>query len=326
MVVRAAQQGSRNWSRSELHGLLNIDKPLRRTSHDVVAKLRRVLGVQKIGHTGTLDPLATGVMVICVGKATKIARFLVGLDKEYWATMRLGGESDTLDAHGNISISERFPDISFEELHRVFRRFIGQQEQIPPMFSAVKHRGQPLYRLARQGKTVERQPRQVYIRSLEICRFEPPRVAFQVSCSSGTYIRVLAADIGKQLGFGAYLLELRRTRLGPFRCEDALPLAQALKLAKAGRLGEQLMPVSRGLEEYPRLVVHPWAAFRVLHGQPMTKEIFQKVAPGAQKGDEVRIVDPQGRLLAMAQLLVHSHQLSRLAPTDLTCRSLRTLS
>jgi tRNA pseudouridine55 synthase len=325
MVVRADPQAPRTLSEPQLNGLLNIDKPPQWTSHDAVANLRRVLGFQKIGHTGTLDPMATGVLLLCVGKATRAVRFLVGLEKDYLATMRLGGESDTLDAQGHISITQESPRVSLADVQKVFGHFTGEQEQIPPMFSAVKHRGQPLHRLARRGKTVERRPRLVIIRSLEIHRFEPPHVTFRVTCSSGTYIRVLAADMGHELACGAYLTKLTRTRLGPFRYQDALPLPQAVKLAKTGKLEPHLMPVSRGLEGYPKLVVQIWAISRVLHGQPLTREIFQEVAPDARKGDEVRIEDPNGRLLAMAQLLIPGQQISRLAPTDLACRSLRVL-
>jgi tRNA pseudouridine55 synthase len=313
-------------SRPELNGLLNIDKPLKWTSHDVVAKMRGVLGVRRIGHTGTLDPMATGVLLLCVGKATRMARFLMGLDKEYLATMRLGGVSDTLDAQGQISISEESPKVSLKDLHEIFRRFTGQLEQIPPMFSAVKHKGQPLYRLARQGKTVERRPKTVVIRSLEIYRFEPPHVTFQVACSSGTYIRVLAADVGGELGCGAYLTSLSRTKVGPFQLQDALPVSRAMELAFNEQLEACLLPVSQGLEAYPRLVVHPWAVTRILNGQSMTREIFQEVDPGAQRGDELRIEDPEGKLLAMAQLLIAADDFSKIAPADRVCKALRIMS
>jgi tRNA pseudouridine55 synthase len=270
--------------------------------------------------------MATGVLLICVGQATKVVRFLVSLEKEYLATMRLGGESDTLDAQGHVSIWEKSPKVSMADVQEVFGDFIGQQEQVPPMFSAVKYRGQPLYRLARRGKTVERRSRKVTIHSLEICCFALPYVTFRISCSSGTYVRVLAADIGQKLNCGAYLTELIRTRLGPFRSQEALSLAQAVALAGTGKLQAHLVPMSRGLEDYPRLVVHSWATSRVLHGQPLTREIFQEVSADVKRGDKVRIEDPNGRLLAMAQLLIDTQQISRLVSSDLACRSLRVLS
>ena len=196
-------------------GLFNVDKPAGWTSHDVVAKFRSLIKLRQIGHTGTLDPMATGVLLLCVGAATKMARFLVGLEKEYHGVMRLGASSDTLDAQGNISTRVGRVETSPEELEEIFRRFTGELQQIPPMYSAVKHRGQPLHRLARRGQSVERQPRTVTIRSLHLDRYQPPRAAFRVVCTSGTYVRVLAADIGDALGTGAYLESLRRQRVGP---------------------------------------------------------------------------------------------------------------
>ncbi|KPL20011.1 MAG: hypothetical protein AMJ92_00775 [candidate division Zixibacteria bacterium SM23_81] len=326
MAIGETRRNSGIQQRSELSGLLNIDKPSGWTSHDVVAKVRRALRIQKIGHTGTLDPIATGVLLLCVGRATKMARFLVGLEKEYRATIMLGGESDTLDAQGQISLSNESPKVSMAEMRKVCDRFLGTQEQIPPMFSAVKHRGQPLYRLARQGKTVARHPRPVFIRSLEICHIDLPQVILQISCSSGTYIRVLAADIGKELGCGAYLLELKRTRLGPFRDGDALPLARVVELAQLEQLEQFLLPVGQGLITYPRFVVRPREVSRVIHGQPMTREIFREVDIGAKKGDAIRIEDTEGKLLAMAELLVHTDQLTSLTFSDRICRSLQILS
>ncbi len=310
----------------QLDGFLNIDKPPRWTSHDVVAKLRRSLRIPRIGHTGTLDPMATGVLLLCVGRATKVARFLLKLDKEYLATMTLGGESDTLDAQGHISRSEECPEVSPQQLQDVFSRFTGTQQQIPPMFSAVKHRGRPLYRLARRGKTVVRRPRLVTIRSLQLCRYEAPHVTFRVSCSSGTYIRVLAADMGRELGCGAYLAQLCRTRLGPFALQEALSLPQAVELAETGHLGDALTAMSRGLRTYPRLVAPEGAVPRILQGQPMIKGLFRELPVDARKGDEVRIEDQRGRVLAMAQLLIDVHQISELSPADRVCKPLRILS
>jgi len=326
MAVRATSRSLANLPRPQLNGILNIDKPPQWTSHDVVAKLRRILGIQKIGHTGTLDPMATGVLLLCVGKATRAVQFLMGLEKEYLATMRLGGESDTLDAQGHVSISEKCPSVSLADVQEVFRHFKGEQEQIPPMFSAVKHRGQPLHRLARRGKTVGRRARRVNIRSLKIHCYEPPDVTFQVSCSSGTYVRVLAADMGQELGCGAYLTKLSRTRLGPFHLQEALSLSQVTRCAETGKLEAHLLPVSEGLKGYSKLVVYSWSTPRVIHGQPLTREIFQEVAPDAKRDDQVRIEDPDGRLLAMAKLLIHAEQISDLSPTDIVCRPMRVLS
>ena len=326
MALRVRGNDSGDPVLSEIDGLLNVDKPAGWTSHDVVAKLRRAMGVRKVGHTGTLDPMATGVLLLCVGKATKLARFLIGLEKEYLATMRLGAVSDTLDGTGHITVNEENPLISRAQLDAILPSFLGTQEQVPPMYSAVKHKVQPLYRLARRGQVVERQPRQINIRSLEICHFEPPRITFRVVCSSGTYIRTLAADMGRALECGAYLAQLCRTRLGPFQSEEALSMESAVKLAQGGNIWDSLSPVSRGLQTYPRLVVHPRAAKAVQQGQPMAAEIFLQVDPIAEQGDQVRIEDPAGTLLAMAQMLVPANGITDAAPGDRICQLLRVLS
>ncbi len=296
MAVKSAEQ------LSEQGGLLNVDKTDGWTSHDVVAKFRLILNIHRIGHTGTLDPMATGVLVLCVGSTTKMARFLVGLEKEYQGIMRLGAESDTLDAQGSITTVTERPQTTRVELQKMFGKFTGEQKQIPPMYSAVKYQGQPLYQLARRGQTVPRQPRSVTIQSLELVRYQPPRVTFRVVCSSGTYVRVLAADIGRQLGTGAYLETLRRQRVGPFHVEDALTVDRAIELARCGTLIQHLQPVMRGLIRFPRLVVHPWAVDAILHGRPMIPEMVRELDPAAVSGSQIRIEDGGRRLLAMLQL------------------------
>jgi tRNA pseudouridine55 synthase len=326
MDLSAQGSGSSNVGPVEVHGLLSVNKPADWTSHDVVAKLRRAMGVRKVGHTGTLDPMATGVLLLCVGKATKLAGFLVGLEKEYLATMRLGAVSDTLDGTGHITVNEENPQISRAQFDAILPSFLGRQEQVPPMYSAVKHKGQPLYRLARRGHVVERQPRKITIRSLEISRFKPAQITFRVVCSSGTYIRVLASDMGKELGCGAFLEQLYRTRVGPFQTEDALSLETAVELAQGGDIEKHLLPASRGLHGYPRLIVHPWAAQAVQQGQPLTAEIFLQTDPKAEQGDRVRIEDSEGILLAMARMLVPADGLAEMAPGDRVCKLLRVVS
>ena len=284
--------------------LLNIDKPAGWTSHDVVAKFRSLLKIRQIGHTGTLDPMATGVLLLCVGAATKMARFLVGLEKEYHGTMRLGATSDTLDAQGCISTRVDRIEVSQDRIGEVFQRFTGELQQIPPMFSAVKHQGQPLHRLARRGQTIPRKPRTVTIQSLRLVRYQPPDVTFQVVCSSGTYIRVLAADIGEQLGTGAYLESLRRHRVGPFGAGEALTVDEAVERMRDGTLIAALQPLIRGLERFPRLVVHPWAVEAVLHGRPVTANMVREIDPAAARGSEIRVEDSEAKLLAMMQLKV----------------------
>jgi len=294
-------------------GLLNIDKPAGWTSHDVVAKFRSLLKIRRIGHTGTLDPMATGVLLLCVGAATKMARFLVGLEKEYHGMMRLGASSDTLDAQGHISTHLDKVEIPREEIEKVFQRFTGELHQIPPMYSAVKHRGQPLHRLARRGQTVDRQPRTVTIRFLQMIRYQPPDLTFRVICTSGTYVRVLAADIGDQLGTRAYLESLRRQRVGSFEADKALTVGQAVEMSRSESLIAALQPLMRGLERFPRLVVYPWAVDAVLHGRPVTPKMIREIDPAVACGSEVRVEDSKERLLAMLQLKVAADRWSKTA-------------
>lgn len=290
-------------------GLLIIDKPDGWTSHDVVARFRSLLRIRQIGHTGTLDPMATGVLLLCLGAATKMARFLVGLEKEYQGTMRLGASSDTLDAQGRISTHLDRIEIPRGEIEEVFRQFTGELQQIPPMYSAVKHRGQPLHRLARRGQTVDRQPRTVTVRSLHLVRYRPPQVTFRVVCTSGTYIRVLAADIGDTLGTGAYLERLRRQRVGPFGADEALTVDEAIKRKRNETLIAALQPVMRGLERFPRLVVHPRAVDEILHGRPVTPSMIREIDPAAVRGSQIRVQDGGGKLLAMMQLEMDADRL-----------------
>lgn len=225
---------------STLNGILIINKPPGMTSHDVVQVLRKILGVRKIGHTGTLDPSATGVLILCIGEATKIAQFLQGLPKEYLAEMIFGITTDTEDSQGKI-LSRVKCDISREAVEKVLENFRGTIEQIPPMVSAIKVGGRPLYKLARQGKTIERKPRKVKIYQLELLKFEPalnPKASLRIVCSKGTYIRTLYADIGKKLGCGAHLSQLIRTRVGDFSLEQSHTLSEIEKLSKENKLGE----------------------------------------------------------------------------------------
>ena len=207
-----------------VHGILNIDKPQGLTSRQVVDRVRKIFGMPKAGHAGTLDPDATGVLLICLGKATKLFEPLQAGEKEYEGTLTLGVTTDTLDASGKIIQTTDVCSVTEEEIIAAFKQFEGEIEQIPPMFSAVKHKGKPLYKLARRGIKVERPPRTVTIHHLEILEIHKPDVTFRVSCSKGTYIRVLASDIGTAIGCGAHLSSLTRTRSGIFTLSDSISL------------------------------------------------------------------------------------------------------
>jgi tRNA pseudouridine55 synthase len=218
-------------------GILIIDKPKAWTSHDVIDFVRGRLGVKKAGHTGTLDPMATGVLVVLLGKYTKSADLFLSDDKEYEATLTLGATSDTGDADGVITPSGRTADISAETIERILDKFRGKIEQATPMYSAAKVNGKRLYQLARKGVTIETKPRAVVIMALEIKNIALPEVSFRVVCSKGTYIRQLAADIGSALGCGAYLSALRRTRSGRFTIDRAVGIDHLMAMSDADLLG-----------------------------------------------------------------------------------------
>ncbi|MBF0618992.1 MAG: tRNA pseudouridine(55) synthase TruB [Candidatus Omnitrophica bacterium] len=207
-----------------MEGIIIVDKPSGMTSHDVVARVRRVLGTKRVGHAGTLDPLATGVLVILVGKATKLFDKFVGFDKAYSATMLLGIRTHSADIQGEV-ISERpCGDITREAVETAFLKFVGDIEQIPPMVSAVKHKGERLYKLARKGINVEREARKVRVDALNLTEFAHPHVKFFLACSKGTYVRQVAEDVGEVLGCGACITEIRRTKVGPFGIDSAVKL------------------------------------------------------------------------------------------------------
>lgn len=207
-----------------LDGILLIDKPTGCTSHDVVDQVRKKLKMKRVGHAGTLDPLATGLLIILIGKATKVSQYLISLDKEYQATMLLGQTTDSQDADGQIMTSQEVPNFTQEQIENVLNSFLGDQYQLPPMFSAKKVDGVPLYKLARKGQEIERQPRFIRISKIELNNFTSPYISFTTNCSKGTYIRTLAHDIGQKLSCGAHLIQLRRNATDKFNISDAISL------------------------------------------------------------------------------------------------------
>ncbi|MFZ5799864.1 MAG: tRNA pseudouridine(55) synthase TruB [Candidatus Omnitrophota bacterium] len=209
-----------------MDGLLLIDKPAGVTSHDVVERIRRRFAITKVGHAGTLDPMATGLLVVLLGKSTRLFSELSVADKEYEATLTLGLQTETGDIEGRMITQSLFEKIDEERIKKVFAGFIGEQHQVPPMYSALKVRGKKLYQLARKGAVVERQPRNIFIHKLELLRFNPPEIEFCIHCSKGTYIRTLAEDIAKALGTCGCLSALRRTTSGPFHIKDAVRLEE----------------------------------------------------------------------------------------------------
>jgi tRNA pseudouridine55 synthase len=226
-----------------LNGVINVYKEAGFTSHDVVAKLRGILKQRKIGHTGTLDPAAVGVLPVCLGNATKLGELLTEQDKEYVATLRLGITTDSQDLTGTV-FCEKAVEVSEAQVRAAILSFQGDYQQIPPMYSALKVEGKKLYELARQGREIERKPRPVEIKELEILRMDLPEVELRLACSKGTYVRTLCHDIGEKLACGGAMATLRRTRVGDFFIKDSLTLAQIEELARNDRIAEVLKPVA----------------------------------------------------------------------------------
>jgi tRNA pseudouridine55 synthase len=212
--------------RKELEGVLLVDKPTDHTSHDVVARLRRKLNMRRIGHAGTLDPMATGLMILLIGKATRISQYLISLDKEYEGTIELGKVTDTQDAEGEVLETRPVPPLTEAEVRAAIGGFLGDQYQMPPMFSAIKIDGVALYKNARKGVEIEREPRFIRIMSFDLTRFALPQLDFRLRCSKGTYVRTIAHDLGAKLGCGAHLSALRRTATDRFNISQALTLDQ----------------------------------------------------------------------------------------------------
>jgi tRNA pseudouridine55 synthase len=223
-------------------GVLLVDKPAGLTSHDVVDRVRRRFGFKKVGHCGTLDPAATGLLILVLERATKLQDRLMSDDKAYEGAMLLGVSTDSQDADGKVIAEKPVPPLTTEEIEGAFAKFRGDIQQVPPMVSAVKHHGTPLYKLARKGKTVEREPRLVHIYDLRVLALALPRISFRVACTKGTYVRTLCSEIGDVLGCGAHLCELRRTRSGNFDVKDTHTLDELMNLSRP-QLQEHIIPI-----------------------------------------------------------------------------------
>jgi tRNA pseudouridine55 synthase len=273
MAAHDASTGPQRTAHAPASGLLNVDKLRGLTSHDVVARVRRLTGERRVGHTGTLDPLATGVLLLCVGRATRLAEYLMQGDKVYRATVRFGIETETWDAEGEIVTEADARRLSQADIEAALPQFTGIITQTPPMYSALKHEGRTLYRLARQGITIEREPRRVEIASLVVREWRSPDLVLDVSCSKGTYIRALAHDLGQALGTGAYLANLARTAVGPFRIEQAISLDALQQAAAQGRWRDLLLPVETGLAHLPAATVDAETARRLGFGQSVALAI-----------------------------------------------------
>jgi tRNA pseudouridine55 synthase len=272
------------------NGILILDKPSGLTSHAVVSRVRRAIHLRQVGHAGTLDPLATGVLVVCVGAATRISEYLAGHDKAYRATIRLGVETDTYDADGRV-MANREVHVKREVVETALTKFMGPIEQVPPMHSAIKRAGRKLYELARAGIEVERPARPVTIHAIELLSFQSPELTLEVLCSAGTYVRSLAHDLGAALGTGAHLTALTRTASGPFTLDQAVALDAFETEAQAGQWAAHLKSIDEALSDWPSVVLTPAQQQRAITGGPIES---------LQLDDRrCRAHDVQGRLIAL---------------------------
>ncbi len=293
-------------------GLLNIDKPRDLTSHDVVAGVRRLTRVGRVGHAGTLDPQATGILLIGLGQGTKLTQFLHEHPKTYRATLKLGVRTDSGDAAGKVVEVRPVKGMGREEVETVLAGFHGTIEQIPPMYSALKHQGQRLYTLARQGIEIARQPRRVQMRRLTLIHLTAEELSVEVECSSGTYIRVLADDIGARIGCGAHLAALVRTTIGPYTLSRALTLPALKEAVSQGDWQRHVIAVSMAGAAFPHLLVTSAAAQSLVHGVPPTKHGIVRLVGSFEAEETVAVFSLDGVLLAMASSTVRSTDLQQL--------------
>ncbi len=273
-----------------MHGVLLVDKPQDHTSHDVVARVRRASGFVRCGHAGTLDPMATGVLPILLGDATRVSDWLMEHDKEYEFTLRFGVVTDTCDAWGRTLEERPVPALGEKDVADLVARFTGEQSQVPPMYSAVKVGGRRLHEEARRGRDVERPARTVSIYAIDVLAWETPFLRLRISCSKGTYIRSLAHDMGQALGCGACVTELRRLRAGTFRVEDAAPLEAVLN---PEAIAARLIPIARALPDFGRVVLDAASIAALADGRAVE-------ASGTNEEGTVFLMDAAGRTLALA--------------------------
>jgi len=285
-----------------LDGIFNIYKEKGFTSHDVVAIVRRTIHMKKVGHTGTLDPDAEGVLPVCVGKATKLSDVIMDGRKSYRAMLRLGITTTTEDASGEV-LETKEVDFNEDRICEVVASFIGRLEQVPPMYSAVKVNGKKLYELAREGKEIERKSRTIEVYDIRIRQFLPPdRVEIDVDCSKGTYIRTLCSDIGKALGCGGHMAELLRTRTGAFSLENAIKLEELKALAEQEKVEEALLTMEEALKDFPVVKVSEKSAKFLYNGGKIQERFFTEKPASYKEGDIVATYDHENNLVGLYEI------------------------
>lgn len=296
-----------------MNGIVNINKPTGITSFKTVSIVRKILGVKKAGHTGTLDPLASGVLPICLEKATRICQFLTTSNKIYCGRMKLGSRTDTQDAEGKaVEVCENFT-VTEEQIRSIFSRYVGEIQQLPPMYSAKKVGGKKLYKLARKGLEVERDPKIVHIYSLEFLGLEGDEVLFRAETSPGTYIRTLCDAVGADLGCWAHLKSLIRERVGNMDIRDAVTLEQLKELKKENRLPEVIHDVMAALSFYPLVQVNLKTQLDLFQGLMIAKRGITRVQTPFKAKEVLRVAGPRGSLIALAETLVSSDDYEKMA-------------
>lgn len=290
-----------------LDGILLIDKPKGLSSNQALQRAKRVMRACKAGHTGSLDPIATGLLPLCFGEATKISQFMLDADKQYWVRIKLGEETKTYDAEGEV-VATRPVEVNRQQIDKALKGFVGEITQLPPMYSAIKQGGQALYKLAREGIEVERKPRQVTVHHIKLLDFYGEYLELDILCSKGTYIRSIAHDLGQVLGCGAHVVELRRLGVGDFKIDEAVTLEQIEDLETEEDCRQQLLPVDEALLGLPDVTLTSLATHYLLQGQPVTAKHGQE--PGL-----VRLYNEENAFLGMGEILDDG----RVAPKRLMC-------
>jgi tRNA pseudouridine55 synthase len=279
--------------KNAISGVLVVDKPVGLTSHDVVQVVRKGTNIKRAGHTGTLDPRASGVLVILLGPAVRLSEYVSASDKRYQAVLRLGASTDTYDAEGRITRSVPIDHISEAQFEAAMQDFIGEIEQVPPPYSAVKVKGRKAYEMARDGEEVDLAPRRIKVYHLELLEWAPPEAVIDVYCSSGTYVRSLAHDLGEKMGVGAHLVGLRRTKSGRFTLRDAVPLRKLREAFEEGNWYQYLIPAAEALSDWPAVELNTEQMDLIRHGHRISAEPSEAVM--------ARGINEQGELVALLE-------------------------
>ena len=286
-----------------MDGILNINKATGMTSHDVVAKVRKLLKQKRVGHAGTLDPAASGVLPICIGQATRVAEYLSESCKAYRAEITFGIVTDTYDAEGTVIRTADTTNLTLAQVEEVLPFFLGPQLQLPPRYSAIKIQGQPAYKRTRSGEEVTLKPRLIEVYQLHVIAWHPPRLTLAIECSKGTYIRSLAYDLGERLSYGAHLTTLIRTRSGPFLLSESISLEQLAKASIQGTSAEYIFPSDSVLQQYPALRLDVPTVERVLHGNA----VRDQESPTQPHAALARMYDTEGHFIAIAAWNAEQH-------------------